>query len=188
MHKLARIFGASAMAVKQVDVNEAEECQMKIMARKAGLIAWLLSLIGVDSSFTLYVYRDRIGSLESSLSGRLMTIIPLKALDTYRCGFTKPFIWLLLALGAGVGAFVLLLKNNNDTYTLLGIILLLFSVWKFFEYVLGKCLILEFTTNGGHGISFLCKRSIIEGVKVDGEMAACIGRIVRNNLREQLQK
>ena len=97
MHNLARIFGRSALVVKEVYVNEAEDMQVKIVARKAGLISWILSLLGIDSTFTLWIYKNRIESMEGSLSGRIKTVVPLTSLDTYTCGFTKPVQLLVFA-------------------------------------------------------------------------------------------
>ena len=97
MHSLARLFGRSAMVVKSVQIDESKECQVKVVARKAGLISWVLSLLGIDSTFTLSVFAGRIESQEGSLSGCLKTVIPLPALDTYTNGFTKPVQWLAVA-------------------------------------------------------------------------------------------
>ena len=83
MHNLARVLGRSALVVKEVNVDESADMQVRIVARKAGVISWILSLLGIDSTFTLWVYRDRIESMEGSLSGRIKTVVPMVSLDTY---------------------------------------------------------------------------------------------------------
>jgi len=95
MHSIAKLLGKSALVVKAVSVNENADCQVAIVGRKAGLIAWLMSLLGIDSTFTLQVYRDRLESTEGSLSGRIKTVIPLTALDTYTAGYTKPVLYIV---------------------------------------------------------------------------------------------
>ena len=178
MHKLAMMLGRSALVVKEVMVDESAEMQVKIVGRKAGLISWFLSLLGIDSTFTLYVYSDRLESREGSLSGMLKTTIPLSSIDTYTTGFAKPFACLV------VGNIFLLLTIFGwiTTGSFAGCFtFLLFSFVAFIIYALQKCLVLNFTTNGGNGICFLFKRSVIEGVNVDEAFAEQVGEIVKRN-------
>ena len=182
MHNLARLFGRSAMVVKSVQIDEAQECQVKVVARKAGLISWVLSLLGIDSTFTLSVYADRIESQEGSLSGRLKTVIPLSALDTYMNGFTKPVQWL------ASGGVLLLLACFLDLGGSWRSTCAAFAIICFIAYFLEKCLVLSFTTNGSNGIYFLFKRSIIEGVNVDEALADRIADIVKRNYLAQTRR
>ena len=185
MHNLARLFGRSALVVKEVYVNEAEDMQVKIVARKAGLVSWILSLLGIDSTFTLWIYKNRIESMEGSLSGRIKTVVPLTSLDTYTCGFTKPVQLLVFAVFFICLALFQCFARASGGFVF---VTLLLAVCFFVAYFLMKCLLLSFTTNGGNGIIFLFKRSVIEGVNVDESFAERVGEIVKQNYVEQVKR
>ena len=177
---------SSALVAKEIHVDETRDCQVKIVARKSGLISFVLALFGIDSTFTLLVYADRIESQEGSLSGRIKTTIPLIALDTFTGGYTRPFYLLVLAVIFVVLGFIL-----GFTQNLPGIVVFLFILLAgvcILFYYLKKCLLLCFTTNGANGIGLLLKRSVIEGVKVDEALSDRIGELVKRNYIAQARK
>ena len=55
-------------------------------------------------------------------------------------------------------------------------------------YLLEKCLVLSFTTNGSNGIYFFFKRCIIEGINVDETLADRIADIVKWNYLAQVRR
>ena len=185
MHGLANLFGRSALVVKQVSIDESAEMQVEIVARKAGLVSWVLSLLGIDSTFTLRVYADRLESTEGSLSGRIKTVIPMTAIDTYTCGFTKP---IQLFVTAAIFVVLSLWLGINGAPGMVVFFLLMFAIACFVAYFLRKCLILSFTTNGANGIFFLFKRSVIEGVNVDETLAENVAEIVKRDYIAQTGK
>ena len=183
MHKLAKSLGKQAYVVKQAKIDETNNCQVLIVARKPGFWSWVLSLLGVDSTFTMRVYRDRLESEEGSLSGRMRTVIPLAALDTYTCGFLKPAILVFMgfaAIGGGIGMAAADAPGFPVTIAFLA------GIGCFVKYFFFKCLVLDFTTIGANGIYFLFKRSVIEGINVDEKFAATIGELVKKNYLEQV--
>ena len=186
MHSLANLFGRSALVAKEIHVDESQDCQVKIVARKSGLISFILALFGIDSTFVLQIYGDRLESQEGSLSGRVKTTIPLTALDTFTGGFTRPFYLLVLAV-----VFVVLSFSLGFTKDVPGIVvfmlILLAGVCVLF-YFLRKCLLLGFTTNGANGIVFLLKRSVIEGVNVDEALSDRIIDLVKRNYLAQTRR
>lgn len=185
MHSLARILGKSALVVKEVQLDETAEQQLKIVARKAGVISWILSLVGIDSTFTLLIYKDRLESVEGSLSGHIRTIIPMTALDTYMCGFTKPIQNLVIAVVLVIFALV---SSFNGMPGFVVFIMLAIAVGSCIAYYLGKCLLLNFTTNGANGILFLFKRSVIEGVNIDETFSERVCEMVKLDYIEQAKK
>ena len=138
MHRLAGMFGRSALVVKEVHVDEMQECQVKLVARKAGLWSFILALFGIDSTFTLQVYADRIESQEGSLSGRIKTTVPLVALDTYTSGFTKPVYLLVMAGILVLGALYVAFANVTGSGVLALLFILLAGLCVLFFY-LRKC-------------------------------------------------
>ena len=183
MNRLASILGKSALVVKRVAIDKSKECQIEIVARKSGLISWLLSLIGIDSTFTFRAYRDRLESEEGSFSGRINTLVPLSALDTFTYGFTKPVILLVFAI-----AFFVFAITPFSSSGFLGFVLLICSAVFAFLFYLRKSLLLNFTTSGANGIIFVFKRSVIEGVNVDENMAKEVSEIVKENYIAQVAK
>lgn len=177
MHWLSFIAGKTALVVKKVSIDESSsDCQVEIVARKSGLVSWLMSLVGIDSTFTFRVFRDRLEAEEGNLSGRINTIIPLSALDTFTYGFMKPIICLVLA----VVLFIMALVMFSDSAAL-GFIFLIVAAVMGVLYYLRKSLILLFSTNGANGINFIFKRSLIEGVNVDENLSKRVYDIVKAN-------
>ena len=176
----------SALVAKEIRVDESQECQVKIVARKAGLISFVLALFGIDSTFVLQVYADRLESQEGSLSGRIKMTVPLTALDTYTSGFTRPFYLLVLAVVFVVSGFILGFTRNLPGIVVF-LLIVLAGVCVLFYY-LRKCLLLAFTTNGMNGIVLILKRSVIEGVNVDEALADRIGDLVKRNYLAQARK
>ena len=184
MHQLAMLLGKAALVVKSVKIDKtAEDCQVEIIARKAGLVSWLLSLIGIDSTFTFRAYKDRLESEEGSLSGQISTVIPLTALDTFTNGFTKPFQFVIGAIIALIMGFIMLGQNG-----FIGFILIIVAVVLGVLYYLRKSLMLIFSTQGANSIIFVFKRSIIEGVNVDESLAKEVADLVKENYIAQSAK
>ena len=187
MHSFAKMLGKAAMVVKEARIDENAECQVRIVARKSGFWAWLMSVLGIDSTFTLEVYRDRIESEEGSLCGRIKSVLPLSALDTYTSGYTKPFAYLvigvILAVEGLVGCFA---SKGSSGAISMGV--LLAGIGCLAVYALLKTLMLSFTTIGANGIYFLFKRSIIEGVPVDENFAVTVCEIVKANYLKQVAR
>ena len=67
MHSMAMALGEKALVLKEFSINEEakNEAQVRIVARKQGVTAWFLTLMGVDVTTTFEVYSNRI---EFSLS------------------------------------------------------------------------------------------------------------------------
>ena len=140
--------------------------------------------MGIDSTFTLRVYADRLESTEGSLSGRIKTAIPMSAIDTYTCGYTKPVQWLVI----GVILLIATLRLCLDFSSPSTLVMLSISAICFVAYFLMKCMLLTFTTSGANGIFFLFKRSVIEGVNIDEALAERVMDIVKRNYIAQVRK
>ena len=98
MHSFAMLAGKAALVIREAEVNENGPLYVKIKGRKSGLIALLLTLIGVDTTTTFEVYENRIEFTEGSLSGRIKEMIPLSSVSNLGTGYMKPVIWMVLAL------------------------------------------------------------------------------------------
>ena len=98
MHSLAMSAGNSALVLKEFSINYDGPEYVHIVARKSGLLSWLLTMIGIDATTIFRVYADRIEFEKGGLSGKLNTTIPLSSVSIASCGYTKPFILMVLMI------------------------------------------------------------------------------------------
>ena len=188
MHKLASLFGKAALVVKEAKYDEQSDCQVKIVARHAGLFAFIASIFGIDSTFTMRVFRDRIESEEGSLSGVRLTTVPLAAIDTYSSGYFKPAASFVIGLVLSLFGIYMFATAYVAATRVIGVALIGIGAVYFIDYALKKSVLLEFSTIGANGIFFLFKRSVIEGVNVDERFAKAVADLVKRNYLEQVVK
>ncbi len=164
MSSLASAAAKSALVVKEIKINEEGEQRVHIVARQAGVFAFILSIIGIDSTTVFDVYTDRLEFVEGSLSGRMTTCMPLSSVSVATSGFVKPFMWLLFGIPL--------------SFVCIGIPMVI-------GYFLSKSLVVSVTSNGGEAVTICLKRSIIEGVEMNEETAFKIVEIIKDLTREQ---
>jgi len=167
MSSLASAAAKSALVVKEIKINDEGPHYVHIVARQAGVLAFLLSIIGIDSTTIFDLYEDRLEFIEGSLSGRLTTVMPLSAVSIATSGFVKPFIHLIL-----------------------GILLLPVCIGIFFiiSYYLSKSLVVSIDSNGSSSITICLKRSVIEGVNMDENTAYAIVQRIKDLTLAQTAK
>lgn len=171
MSSLASAAARSALVVKELSINEEGPKYVHIVARQAGVLAFLLSVIGIDSTTVFDVYEDRLEFIEGSLSGRMTTCMPLSSVSIATSGFVKPFIWLILGVAFSltcVGAIV-------------GIPLII-------AYYLSKSLVVSVDSKGVSSITICLKRSVIEGVEINEETALTIVQCIKELMLRQTVK
>jgi hypothetical protein len=144
-----------------------EGTQVYIHARGAGLIAWLLSLAGIDPVVTLRVTPDYLVIEEGSLRGSLRAVIPLSKISSSDHGYVKPWqealaITIMLLPVFGVGLLI------GPLY-----------------YFLNKTLSIGFTEDSGRYRHISFKRSVIEGVKIDEHQAAEVTAIIQHLVNQR---
>lgn len=168
MSSFATAAAQAALVVKELKISEEGPQYVHIVARKAGVGAFLLSLIGIDSTTVFDVYSDRLEFVEGSLSGRMNTCMPLSSVSVATSGFVKPFMLLLLGI--------------VFTLTCFGGIV---GIPMIIGYFLSKSLVVSVTSNGGEAVSIFLKRSIIEGVEINEETAFKIVEIIKTQTLAQ---
>ncbi|MEI6178984.1 MAG: hypothetical protein WCS43_18980 [Verrucomicrobiota bacterium] len=155
---------------------DAEGNYVSITGRQGGLIAWVLSVLGVDPITTFKVSPERVEISRASLSGTDFIMIPILSVCSTHYGYYNPwkpalavfvvFASMSIAFSevSGFGAFILFLVG-------LGLAFLIF--------VLGRALTVGIVEHSGvrHGIRF--KRSVIEGVDINQAQGAYICRIIQ---------
>ena len=176
MHSLAMSVGSSALVLKQFTINNEGPEYVHIVARKAGLLSWFLTVVGIDATTTFRLYAERIEFEEGTLSGKLNSTIPLSSVSIASCGYTKPFALLVLMIFSIFAAI--------PTFGLSLILALIFFIF----YKLNKALLISVVTNSGFPASICFKRSVIEGVKVDFEEAQNVINLINQLTLEQTAK
>lgn len=173
MHSLAMTVGRTALVLKEFKINYDGPEYVHIVARKAGLIAWLLTLCGIDVTTIFNVYRDRIEFKEGSLSGTLQTVMPLRSISIASTGYTKPILLLALAI-----FFVIAAPFTLGLTLILAILCVIF-------YFLHKSLLITVVSNSSWPAAICFKRSVIEGVKIEYTHAQEVINIVNQLLMQQ---
>ena len=98
-------LGRSALVVKEFTVNQYGPHYVHIVARRGGIINWLLTLCGINTTTILDIYEDRVLFEHGSLSGKLKSCMPLSAMCVASGGFFKPVIYLFWAFVFFIAAF-----------------------------------------------------------------------------------
>jgi hypothetical protein len=176
MHSLAMSAGNNALVLKEFSINNEGPEYVHIVARKAGLISWFLTLVGIDATTTFRVYAERIEFEEGTLSGKLNTTIPLSSISITSCGYTKPFVLLVLMVVAILAAL--------PTFGLSLILAIIFFIF----YKLNKALLISVVTNSSWPANICFKRSVIEGVNVDYEQAQEVINTINQLIMNQTTK
>lgn len=175
MHSLAMMAGSASLVLREKQINPDGPCFVKLQGRKAGLVDWILTLIGINTTTTLEIYADRIEYHYGSVSGQVTEIIPLSKVSNLVCGYFKPVIFLVLAVIFFFTAFV--------TF---GLTIILTALFLFF-YCFSKSTVISIIPNSGSATSVAFKRSLIEGQNLNEQEAMQVIQIV-SSLVEQANR
>jgi len=184
----ALMASRTALVVKTVYINEAGPSKgngpptyVEITGRKAGLISWIRSLLGIDTTATFTVHEKRAVFSEKALSGNLTHFFPLASVSNLGAGYLKPFYWLFLAfvtLAGGIVRCIIINQFSPEEAFVTFIVSLCVAALFILFYFLGKTLCLYIVANSGDTTRIFLKRSVIEGVAVDKADAARIVNII----------
>ena len=162
-------IGGSVLVLRRFQIDESgmSGANVLIEARQAGLVSFLLTLIGLDPNSTLKVTRGSISFRTSSVFGSSQVSTPLPNIGAFVGGYKKPFLALLLFVMCFSFAIVLfilsLIEGEGFAHWLLLVLSLIFLVF----YYLNKVMFIGFETSGGGTHGFAFKASILEGVSVN---------------------
>lgn len=169
-------LGRSALVVKEFTVNQEGPHYVHVVARRGGIINWLLTLCGINTTTTLDIYEDRVLFEHGSLSGKLKSCMPLSAMSVASGGFFKPVIYLFWAFVFFIAAFF--------TYGITLLLTIGFVVW----YHLDKSLLVQVVSSSSWDATICFKRSVIEGVDVDYDKAIQVVDILNKLVMRQTAK
>jgi len=161
-----RKFTVSSVPVKP------EDPIVEIEGRKPGLISWLLTAMGIDSTTSLIITRRDVVFRGGSIFGEMNSLMPMTAVASIHGGFAKPVQLLIIAgfltlflVFPGLG--MLASENTRMGGCAMSAIGLLIVAACLVFYWLEKRMALYVESTGGAIFGLVFKRSIIEGVEVD---------------------
>lgn len=185
MHSLAVLLGRRALVLRQFNINPTGPELVHVVARKAGLVSWLLTIMGIDTTTVFRVFGDRIEFQQGTLSGEIQTVIPLRSVSIASCGYTKPILFLVLAVVCLVSIVFFTFLGVGATGVFVPLIL---SAIAFVFYFLNKTLLISVVSNSSWPAEICFKRSVIEGVNVDYEQAKHVIQMINDRLMQQTSK
>jgi hypothetical protein len=157
---------------------------IRIAGRKAGLISWLLTLMGIDPTVHFRVSKAKLEFRSTSLSGKQSRMIPLQNISSTFYGYYKPWkeavgifvlsFFIIQALTTALSAefsqrmMILSMASGVMIATLLGILVAVIY------YKLNHLLTIGVVEVSGVVSSIRFKRSIIEGIDVDDTQSAFV--------------
>ena len=158
---------------------------VSITGRESGLVAWILSLMGVDPVTTIRVGMDRVEFSSSSLAGTQSRLIPLQSICSTYYGYHKPWkaavgiVAFFLFFGTSIASAVMQDGSRNGGASIfLGAGAAGFIIALIY-YFLNRTLTLGFVEVSGFvgGIKF--KRSVIENIDINEAQAKSVCTIIQ---------
>ena len=175
---MAKIPGGALVLRKFIvstSAGKSDEAIVEIEGRKPGLIAWLLTAMGIDATTSLVITRRDITFRAGSFFGEMNSMMPMTAVATAHGGYSKPVEYLIAAGGLLLGGLGMLGEDEGW----LGLVFLIGAGFFAAMYSLEKRMALSVESSGGAVFGLVFKRSLIEGVAVDVNKVKEVIAIIR---------
>ena len=145
---------------------------VSIRGRQAGLLSWILSILGVERGVRLEADTKHIKFKEGDMGGSSTRVIHLDSISSTYYGFKKPWaeaiviIWLLGGALWGIGGALIVgtLGSLIGGIVAVGIAAL--------YYFLNKRMTVGIVEHSGVQSQLVFKRSVLEGLKLDEASSA----------------
>ena len=183
MHGLALTMGNAALALKEKVINPDGPLYVRLVGRKSGLIDWLLTVLGINTTTVLEIYEDHVDYSYGSISGRVTETIPLVNVSNLICGYFKPVILFILGI-----IFCILTIAALFVVGLFAIVPLVLAVIFFVFYYLKKTTAIGVIPNSASTSAVAFKRSVIENQNITEEESKQIIAIVTKLISEANKK
>ncbi|MFM6986517.1 MAG: hypothetical protein ACKOXQ_07830 [Hydrogenophaga sp.] len=168
-----------ALVVKQFFVSATprdDGVYVEVIARRAGVLAWLLSLLRVDPLVEMRIRYSRVEYFSGSLSGFHRVVLPIESVSSVFFGVSRPWLkavlWFL--------AFVVMALGAAEAGSTLGVVVLVLlgAAVAVLVMVLGRQRVIGLTEMTGDEYALRVKRSVIEGQEIDEARLEEVSRIV----------
>ena len=166
---------AGAMVISEWHVAyqpDASGAYVSIRGRQAGLLSWILSILGVERGVRLEADTKHIKFKEGDMGGSSTRVIHLDSISSTYYGFKKPWadtiaiIWLLGGLLYKLGG---LLVGGLGGSLIGGIVAVGIAALYYF---LNKRMTVGIVEHSGVQSQLVFKRSVLEGLKLDEASSA----------------
>jgi len=151
---------------------------VEIIGRKAGLIAWLSALIGIDPTVRIRVGTKWYEHNRTSLAGEEVKLIPLRKVSSIFNSYYRPWREALgifvvsVLLGVGLG--------KANVFAAAVLVVLVGAAIALLYYFLNRPFQLFIYEIGGGKCTGVCfKRSLIENVEVNHEKVQYVCQIIQ---------
>ena len=156
-------FGVPTLIIRKFSISKdaAGGSDIEIIGRASGLTQWLLTLMKISTLTTLKTKGEELSLVSAGLGGEIHTVIPISAIESTECGFSKSIGWVVLGIIAllyGIGSQAM----NMFLFSAI-IAAICFAVY----YMSGQMFISAMA--GGREIHIKYKKGMIDGEKVDLE-------------------
>lgn len=149
-----------------------------ILGRRSGLIAWLLTLFGLQAQTSFSVTNDEVARETVGPRGFEYLYSPLAEISSSRCSYYRAFMVLVLSLAFyAYGLFTLLsaMLRDNDHVRQRALAEASDTLWVslvlgtacYIWYALSKRVLISVVARGDVGMGISFKRSVIENVGVE---------------------
>lgn len=179
------------------NVPRADGAYISIVGRRAGVVGWLLSVLGLDPTVTFSVSEKRIMLHASSLAGTSKRVSPLGTVSSSSYGFHKPWLGAvlvgLLAFALLVALSAVILPSSETFYEMRPFVVLVFStVGGFFAaklyYHYSQALSLGYVEVSGVAAQIRFEPSVIEGVVVDERQAEYAAQVMQHLIQVRIDR
>jgi hypothetical protein len=150
---------------------------VRISGREGGLIAWLLSLMGIDPTTTITVGLERLEFTSASLAGSASKLVPLEAICSTFYGYHKP--WKAAASIIVASVVLSSLISTAGVHGVAGVVFFIGLAIALVYYFLNRTLTLGFIEESGVPSAIQFKRSVIENLDIDQDQAKVVCLIVQ---------
>jgi hypothetical protein len=189
--------------------TDAEGTYVRIVGRRAGIVAWALALIGIDPTVTFTVTGRNVIHEAGSWSGNVRNLLPIRHVHCLASGVARPWqsalaVMLIASplLGAvcsfaaasfmgsvagpssGVKAFGALAGALEAAVLAFPLGIVLGVAIAIIYYLINKTIRIQVSA-GSHSASIVFKRSLIESQEIDEATAARVVAIVQTLVDQQ---
>lgn len=154
---------------------------VRIIGRRKGFWAWLLSKFKIDPTISMFVSPVWIEFSMSSMSGTFKKYINLDSVSSTYYGYSKPwlksiaifFTMMFIIVGIGYEFF----KDNISSLVSFSIFISVISAVLYYQY--NKLFMLGFVESSGENNGIYFKRSYIENVEINEEQSRMVCYIIQ---------
>lgn len=149
---------------------------VEVLARRSGVIAWLLSLMRIEPTVEMRIRYSRVEYFSGSFSGFNRVVLPIESVSSVFFGVSRPWVkalvWFLVFVFAAVAA------SETGSKAAVVVLVLVGAVVATLVLVLGRQRLIGITEMTGDDYAMTLKRSVIEGQEINEAKLEEISRIV----------